>query len=1003
MKLLPGGAPGRESQVDKWLAKNDLDSLQGYMRTAGVETLEACLSLDLAALEASTDSHTSAKLEEALGNLDLVLWLKNWTVLEYGPVLEALGYTSRLALCSMTIEEADQVAMEYPVVDKQGLFKFALQELQEEPSGWCAEKYHSQPPGWTVGGVLFYVLGVLLVVVVIVAVLLLIGTIVVVAVFNVLVGVVAAIFSVVITAVVGGIFAAIVSAFTGRRVNIPPPQPLRIRVPTFSQSLYEVLRDLCRNALGVFSRRGGGGRANLHSPRRRLDSRESPEPQTPFSLGLYERMRGSYLDVEQSSLEWNHEDEAQVGSSSVLTIKLVCKNGSPYLLKLSDSFGCRIASVASKMEIPHVVEPTSLEGQSQVEVAFTAKVAGHYRINLMASGKAIGSGEIVRNYLPGPVDSNKTVILDKTAVVVVTKGVYSAMKIIPKDSFGNKTKIVEEAVQIEIRKDSKDGEGIRHEPVVYKNDYDMYEILIKLDKEGHYVGSLEYEGVRIGPPHFTIICLSEDDMQVVEKNVKKKNLNVWYEALIVDKSKKVYCYISPRQLQVREYFMKLIPTRSFTCKVSPSTQITFHSEAGRFTLDDGFQEPLTLASPHREILAATFYKFVLKNIGGSEKFQDKQTFFYSKLREHHNRQSRGDKRVVINRADLLESARKATKGFSQSDWCKKFCIVFRGEEGLDWGGLSREFFELLCVHLFDASNQLFMRFNDNNQALVHPNYSSKRPPPIKLKHFFFAGKIVGKCLYESCMGNTLLVKARFTRSFLAQLIGLRINYKYFESDDPDLYTTKIQYILENDVTDLDLVFAEEEFAPHGGPPTVIPLLENGETQDVTEENKSHYLNALAQYRLTKRVSEEISHFMKGLNEIVPDSLLSMFDENELELLMCGMGTVSHEDLKEHAIVSGTSPWFQHVLSWFWIVISSFTQEEMAKLLQFVTGCSQLPPGGFKELNPRFTITSTPSRGRLPTAHTCFNQLCLPEYSSVEQFHTSLMIALNEGGEGFGLL
>lgn len=52
----------------------------------------------------------------------------------------------------------------------------------------------------------------------------------------------------------------------------------------------------------------------------------------------------------------------------------------------------------------------------------------------------------------GPVDSNKTVILDKTAVLVVTKGVYSAMKIIPKDCFGNKTWIKEEAVQIAIRK-----------------------------------------------------------------------------------------------------------------------------------------------------------------------------------------------------------------------------------------------------------------------------------------------------------------------------------------------------------------------------------------------------------------------------------------------------------------------------------------------------------------------------------------------------------------------
>ena len=44
--------------------------------------------------------------------------------------------------------------------------------------------------------------------------------------------------------------------------------------------------------------------------------------------------------------------------------------------------------------------------------------------------------------------------------------------------------------------------------------------------------------------------------------------------------------------------------------------------------------------------------------------------------------------------------------------------------------------------------------------------------------------------------------------------------QYFESDDPDLYTTKVQYIQENDVTDLGLIFAEEEFDSNRGAPTV---------------------------------------------------------------------------------------------------------------------------------------------------------------------------------------
>jgi hypothetical protein len=48
--------------------------------------------------------------------------------------------------------------------------------------------------------------------------------------------------------------------------------------------------------------------------------------------------------------------------------------------------------------------------------------------------------------------------------------------------------------------------------------------------------------------------------------------------------------------------------------------------------------------------------------------------------------------------------------------------------------------------------------------------------------------------------------------------------QYFESDDPDLYTTKVQYIQENDVADLGLVFAEEEFDSNGRASTVSSVL-----------------------------------------------------------------------------------------------------------------------------------------------------------------------------------
>lgn len=122
-----------------------------------------------------------------------------------------------------------------------------------------------------------------------------------------------------------------------------------------------------------------------------------------------------------------------------------------------------------------------------------------------------------------------------------------------------------------------------------------------------------------------------------------------------------------------------------------------------------------------------------------------------------------------------------------------------------------------------------------------------------------------------------------------------------------------------------------------------------------------------------------------------------------QLLVCGTGEVSVTDWKTHAIINGSGRDFERVLGWFWAAVTNFSTEERARLLQFTTGCSQLPPGGFQELSPRFQLTAAHTFGALPTAHTCFNQLCLPDYDCYEQFVNALLWAINEGSEGFGMI
>ena len=69
--------------------------------------------------------------------------------------------------------------------------------------------------------------------------------------------------------------------------------------------------------------------------------------------------------------------------------------------------------------------------------------------------------------------------------------------------------------------------------------------------------------------------------------------------------------------------------------------------------------------------------------------------------------------------------------------------------------------------------------------------------------------------------------------------------------------------------------------------------------------------------------------------------------------------------------------------------------------------SQVPLEGFKALQgisgpQRFQIhRAYGAPQRLVSAHTCFNQLDLPEYTSKEQLHERLTLAIHEGNEGFG--
>lgn len=125
--------------------------------------------------------------------------------------------------------------------------------------------------------------------------------------------------------------------------------------------------------------------------------------------------------------------------------------------------------------------------------------------------------------------------------------------------------------------------------------------------------------------------------------------------------------------------------------------------------------------------------------------------------------------------------------------------------------------------------------------------------------------------------------------------------------------------------------------------------------------------------------------MDGFNELIPQELINVFDERELELLIGGISEIDVDDWAKFTDYRGYSTDDQ-VIKWFWQCIRSWPPERKSRLLQFVTGTSRIPVNGFKDLQGsdgprRFTIEKSGDPSQLPKSHTCFNRVRLLLWSN----------------------
>ncbi|KNC75240.1 hypothetical protein SARC_12233, partial [Sphaeroforma arctica JP610] len=335
------------------------------------------------------------------------------------------------------------------------------------------------------------------------------------------------------------------------------------------------------------------------------------------------------------------------------------------------------------------------------------------------------------------------------------------------------------------------------------------------------------------------------------------------------------------------------------------------------------------------------------------------------------------------------------------DLKKQLRVTFVGEEGVDEGGVQKEFFQLVIRDIFDPKYGMFTY----NEAAHHYWINPTSAYLGSEGEFFLVGLVLGLAIY-----NSIILDVRFPMVVYKKLtipsgadsdINVDVTLDDLKEADPELARGLEQLLkFEGDVSSTYHRTFQVEYDLFGEVQTV-DLTPNGGVKQLTIENREEYVDLYVQWVLNHSIATQFKELKRGFDVIAVGGALQLFRHEELELLICGCQDLDFEALEASTEYDGGFTAQTPVIKYFWEIVHEFTDAQKKRLLFFATGSDRVPIGGLANLH--FVIAKNGADSeRLPTAHTCFNVLLLCDYSSKESLKAKILTAI-ENAEGFGML
>eukprot|EP00455_Lapot_gusevi_P057581 TRINITY_DN9847_c0_g1_i5.p1 TRINITY_DN9847_c0_g1~~TRINITY_DN9847_c0_g1_i5.p1 ORF type:complete len:298 (+),score=79.60 TRINITY_DN9847_c0_g1_i5:118-1011(+) len=297
---------------------------------------------------------------------------------------------------------------------------------------------------------------------------------------------------------------------------------------------------------------------------------------------------------------------------------------------------------------------------------------------------------------------------------------------------------------------------------------------------------------------------------------------------------------------------------------------------------------------------------------------------------------------------------------------------------------------MIIRNLFDPKYGMFVYDEESRNYWFNTNSFESD------SEFELIGILLGLAIF-----NGVILDVHFPRVVYKKLLRRKLTLDDLETLNPSLAKGLRQLLaFDGDVenTYLRTFSVEREVF---GENVMVELKPNGSEILLNNENRQEYVDLYMKYMLETSIESQYRAFESGFMLVAGGEPLQMFEDEELELVICGSPEPDFEALEKATQYEPPLSENSRIIKNFWRAVHSLTSEEKRKFLAFCTGSDRVPIKGLGTL--QFTISRAGGdANRLISSHTCFNHILLPEYSTYEQLRERLLQSI-ENNEGFGLM